>query len=61
MYNREVIEKSVAKPDDYTGLTLSLAKKQSVHHRLCEWSKQDILEPHTQRLLIKQSSASIYA
>ena len=59
--DREVIGKAAPKPDDYKGLLVNFAEDKTKHARLLEWSKQDIIQPDSGRVLIKQSSAAIYA
>jgi macrolide transport system ATP-binding/permease protein len=58
---REVLGKAAPKPDDYKGLQVDFAEDKTRHARLLEWSKQDIIQPDSGRVLIKQSSAAIYA
>lgn len=58
---REVIGKAKSKPDDYQWLQVWFAEDKTKHTRLLERSKQDIIQHDSGRVLIKQSSASVYA
>ncbi|MCS6982658.1 MAG: ATP-binding cassette domain-containing protein [Candidatus Absconditabacterales bacterium] len=60
IYEREIVGKAIAKPDDYTGLKIEIGVKKSHHHRLCERTNQDIIQPDSGEILIKQCSATIY-
>ena len=60
-FEREIIDKAVAKTDDYNGLQIAFAEDKTKHARLLEWERKDIIQPDSGRVLIKQSSAAIYA
>ena len=47
MYDREIVDKAVQKPDDYTGLDVFFADQKTKHTRLLERSNQDIVQPDT--------------
>jgi len=60
MYEREIVNKPAPKPDEYDGLTIWFETPKTKHHRLLERTKQDIIQPDTNEILIKQCSASVY-
>lgn len=60
-FESELIGKAATKPDDYKGLQIAFAEDKTKHVRLLEWSHQDIIQPDSGRVLIKKSSAAIYA